>query len=425
MSKAHGALLGASTAVVLLFLSNGIQPIAAYPSRTITIAPSDEAASISDGVAAPTATSGVPSPASPLASQPVLAPHAKSAVLMDYATGKVLYERSGHVQLPMASITKIMTMLLIMEALDDGKIRLTDRVKTSDYAASMGGSQIFLEAGEAMTVNDMLKGIAVASANDACVAMAEHLCGTETAFVAQMNERARELGMDDTHFTNCNGLPAAQHHSSAHDIAIMSRALLEHQEITKWTSVYSDYLRKETPRPLWLVNTNKLVRFYEGVDGLKTGFTSEAKYCLSATAKNPRGFRVIAVVMGEPKSTIRNAEVSGMLNWSFNQFDSKILYQRGQVVAQNVHVQRGSPKTVDAVAAAVAGIVYSKGTKPQYMQEVQLSGLRAPIRTGQRIGTLTIRQGEQVVATVPLLAKSEIRRASLWEMIGRILTFNA
>lgn len=241
-----------------------------------------------------------PSAVSSEAKRDALAPQARAAVVMDFATGKVLYEKDAHEKLPMASITKIMTMLLTMEAIDSGRLKYTDKIRTSEYASSMGGSQIFLEPGETMTVNDLLKGIAIASANDACVAIAEHLSGSESAFVEQMNERARQLGMDDTHFVNCNGLPAPNHYCSAHDIALMSRELLKHPDITRYTSVYSDYLRKDTDHPLWLVNTNKLVRFYDGVDGLKTGFTAEAKYCLSATAKRPDGFRVIAVVMGEP-----------------------------------------------------------------------------------------------------------------------------
>jgi D-alanyl-D-alanine carboxypeptidase (penicillin-binding protein 5/6) len=193
-----------------------------------------------------------------------LTPSAKSAILMDVDTGTVILEKNGDEQLPPASITKIMTMLLIMEAIDQGKIKMEEKVRTSEYAASMGGSQIFLQSGEEMSVREMLKGIAMASGNDASVAMAEKIAGSEEAFVQMMNERAKQLGMNHTHFVNCNGLPAAEHYSSAHDIAIMSRALLQHPEITKFTGVYQDYLRKETANPFWLVNTNKLVRFYTG-----------------------------------------------------------------------------------------------------------------------------------------------------------------
>lgn len=352
-----------------------------------------------------------------------LAPNAKSAVVMDYATGHVLFAKNADQRLPMASITKIMTMVLIMEAIDDGKLTLKDRIKASEHAASMGGSQIFLEPGESMTVEEMLKGIAIASANDACVAMAEHLAGTEAAFVEKMNLKAKALGMNNTHFVNCNGLPASNHYSSARDIAIMSRELLSHEEITRWTSVYSDYLRKDTQHPLWLVNTNKLVRFYEGVDGLKTGFTREAMYCLSATAKKPDGFRVIAVAMGEPKSTTRNAEVSSMLNWSFSQFESQILYKKGQLVEQDVSVSRGSPKHVDALAGDLVGVVHARGEHPKYHSEVEIYKLHAPVVAGQKIGVLKVFDGDDEVAKTSLVAGATVKRAGFWETVRDIVTF--
>lgn len=355
-----------------------------------------------------------------------LAPQARSAVVMDFATGKLLFEKDGHEKLPMASITKIMTMLLIMEALDKGQIALKDAVKVSEYASSMGGSQVFLQPGETMSVNDMLKGIAMASANDACVAMAEHLYGSQEAFVKQMNRRAKELNMDDTHFVNCNGLPAPEHYSSAHDIALMSRELLKHEKITKYTSVYSDYLRKDSEHPFWLVNTNKLVRFYDGVDGLKTGFTQEAKYCLSATAKK-NGFRVITVVMGEPKSTVRNKEVSELLNWSFSQFNSKVLYNTGQQVGPKQRVAHGIPEQVNVVTGDTVGVLQRSGEHVNYRTEVKMFELTAPIRQGQRVGTLKVYDGEKVVAKARLVAASDVKKAGFFQSIGQtfkhIVTF--
>lgn len=346
-----------------------------------------------------------------------LAKQAKSACVMDFSTGKVLFEKDAHEKLPMASITKIMTMLLIMEAVDNGKLKWTDKIKTSEYAASMGGSQIFLEPGETMTAYDMLKGIAVASGNDACVAMAEHLYGSEEAFVRRMNERAKELGMDDTHFMNSNGLPIQNHYSSAHDIALMSRALLQHEDITKWTSVYSDYLRKDSARPLWLVNSNKLVRFYDGVDGLKTGFTSEAKYCLSATAKK-EGFRVIAVVMGEPKPATRNAEVTGLLNWSFSQYSSRVLYKAGQII-DNARVLHGVAKTVPVKTLDTVGFVEEKGKKADYVTKIEMFKLQAPVQKNQRIGTLRVFSHDECVAEIPLLAANAVNKAGLFQSIGQ------
>jgi serine-type D-Ala-D-Ala carboxypeptidase (penicillin-binding protein 5/6) len=350
---------------------------------------------------------------------PGLAKQAKSAVLMDAASGKVLYQKDAHQRLPMASITKIMTMLLIVEAVDKGILRWDEPIKASEYAASMGGSQIFLEPGESMKVSDMLKGIAVASGNDACVAMAEHLSGSEEAFVGKMNQRAAQLGMKDTHFSNSNGLPIANHYSSAYDISLMSRELLKHKEITKWTSVYSDYLRKDTARPLWLVNTNKLVRFYDGVDGLKTGYTQEAKYCLSATAK--RGdFRVIAVVMGEPRPPIRNAEVTGMLNFAFSQYSSKTLYQAHQVVAKS-KVIRGVKSTVDAMTESPVSWVVEKGNTSKYETKLELTEMKAPVQMGQRIGTLKVFEGTTCISEVPLLAKETIVKAGFFHNLGRTI----
>ncbi len=361
---------------------------------------------------------GAPSPAG-------LATHARSAVVMDFATGKVLFAKDPHARLPMASITKIMTMLLVMEAVDQGKAKWSDPVKTSEHAASMGGSQIFLEPGETMTLADMMKGVAIASANDASVALAEHLYGSEDVFVQRMNQRARELGMKDTHFVNCNGLPAPNHYSSAYDIALMSRELLKHEQITRWTSVYSDYLRKDTAHPLWLVNTNKLVRFYEGVDGLKTGYTSEAQYCLSATAK--RGdFRVIVVVMGEPKPSVRNAEVAQLFNWAFSQFEAKVLYRAGQRVTL-LRVPHGIPEQVPVVAGDTVGVIAEKGSNRQYTTEWRWEKVQPPLKAGQRVGTLVVREDGQPVSQVPLLAAVDVQRASFWQSIGktirRIVTF--
>lgn len=356
-----------------------------------------------------------------------LAKSARSAVIMDAATGRILFEKDADEELPPASITKVMTLLLIMEAIDSGKLKLSDSIKTSEYAASMGGSQIFLEPGETLSAADMIKGIAVGSANDACVAMAEHLDGTEENFVKHMNERADQLGMKHTHFVNCNGLPAGDHYSSAADIAIMSRELLKHKEVTRWTSVYSDYLRKDSDHPLWLVNTNKLVRFYDGVDGLKTGFTQEAKYCLSATALKD-GFRVIAVVMGEPRSTVRNAEVTSMLNWTFSQYRSKTLFRPGQSI-QEVKVVRGVPERIPVVAGDTVAFVYKTGATPHVRTEVHLNEVKAPVEKGTKVGTIVVYNGEYKVAVTPLLAGADATRAGFWVSTGRtirgLVTFGA
>lgn len=348
-----------------------------------------------------------------------LAPNAVSAVLIDRDTGAILYEKNGHKALPPASITKVMTMLLIMEALDKGEIKLTDKVRTSEYAASMGGSQIFLEPGEEMSVDEMLKGIALASGNDASVALAEHIAGTEKAFIDKMNARAKQLGMDDTTFMNTNGLPVSGHVSSAHDIALMSRELLKHESITKYTGLYQDYLRKNSNKPFWLVNTNRLVRFYAGADGLKTGYTTEAKYCLTATAKRGN-MRVIAVVMGAPSSKIRNQEVASMMDYAFNQYDSQPLYKENQIM-KTVPVEKGKQETVDIVVPYRFSMLVKKGEKAeQYQKEINLKAdLKAPVTKGVKIGEVLIKKDGKTVSTVDLVAANSVEKAGWWELFKR------
>ncbi|UOF89891.1 D-alanyl-D-alanine carboxypeptidase [Fodinisporobacter ferrooxydans] len=352
------------------------------------------------------------------ASEVSLAKQSQAAVLMDVATGTVLFEKESHKHLPIASVTKIMTMLLVMEAVDTGKIKLSDKIRTSEHAASMGGSQIYLEPGEEMTLNDMLKGIAIGSANDACVAVAERIAGTEEAFVAMMNKKVQELGMKDTHFANTNGLPANDHYSSAYDIAIMSRALLQHEKITHWTSVYSDYLRKDSEKPLWLVNTNKLVKFYPGMDGLKTGFTAEAKYCLAATAKRDQ-FRVVAVVLGAPTSPIRNQQITQLMDFAFSQYHSQLIYKANQVV-EKVKISKGKQDSIELVAEKPLGVLMKKGEQLTGIQkQVVVTVQKAPVHKGQVIGYITIAKDGKELGRVNLLANQEIEKANLWDMVKR------
>jgi len=353
------------------------------------------------------------------ASNANLAPSARSAILMDADSGTVIYEKNSHDKLPPASITKVMTLLLIMEALDDGKIKLTDKVQTSEYAASMGGSQIFLEPGEEMTVDDMIKGIALASGNDASVAMAEKLAGTEQQFVTMMNERAQQLGMNDTQFSNPNGLPVSNHFSSAHDIAVMSRELLKHSEVTKYTGLYQDYLRKSSAKPFWLVNTNKLVRFYNGADGLKTGFTSEAKYCLSATARRDN-MRVIAVVMGEPDTKTRNAEVSQMFDYTFAQYMNHSIIKEGESMG-TLKIEKGTAAELPLVAKHAYSVLLKKGSPTKDIRyELKIAGpLKAPVQIGQPIGKLVVYQGDQVLKEFDVDAPLSIERAGWWRLLKR------
>ncbi|WP_227011784.1 D-alanyl-D-alanine carboxypeptidase family protein [Paenibacillus lutimineralis] len=348
-----------------------------------------------------------------------LAENARSAILIDADTGTVIYEKHSHEKLPPASITKIMTMLLTMEAIDEGRLKLTDKVTTSEHASSMGGSQIFLEVGEEMTVDDLLKGVAMASGNDASVALAEKIGGSEQGFIKLMNERAQELGLKDTHFANCNGLPVADHYSSAHDIAMMSRELLKYEGITKYTGSYQDYLRKDSPKPFWLVNTNKLVRFYSGADGLKTGYTSEAKFCLAATAKRD-GMRLIAVVLGEPNTKTRNSEVSAMFDYAFSQYALQPIYKSGEVIGK-VKVQKGEAAQLELTASKTMSVLVKKGSKLENITQklVVPEKIAAPVKEGQLIGQLLIVQDGRTLAEFDLNAATAIKKAGFWTLFKR------
>ncbi|WP_246596317.1 D-alanyl-D-alanine carboxypeptidase family protein [Bacillus alkalicola] len=348
-----------------------------------------------------------------------LAEESTSAVLMERDTGEILFEKNSKEQLPPASMTKVMTMLLIMEAIDSGKIKWSDMVRTSERAASMGGSQIFLEPGEEMSVEDMMKGIAIASGNDASVAMAEHLAGSEEEFVKLMNEKAEELGLKDTHFVNSNGLPAENHFSSAEDLAVMAKELLKYEEITKYTSLYEDYLREDTDDKFWLVNTNKLVKFYPGVDGLKTGFTNEAKYCLTASA-NKNGMRVIAVVMGAPTPKERNRQVSEMLDYAYSQYEIQPRYERGDVLGE-AKISKGSTRTVPVQADENISLLMKKGESVEGITErLELEEpLAAPIEAGTPVGTLYVEKDGEILSESVVVAELDVSKATLWTLMKR------
>ncbi len=347
-----------------------------------------------------------------------LAPSAKSAILIDMDTATIIYEKNSNQPLPPASMTKIMTLLLIMDALEQGKISLQDKVRISENAASMGGSQVFLEVGEDITVEELLKAIAIVSANDAAVAMAEHVAGSLEVFIQMMNEKAKELKLENTVFKNVTGLPEEGHFSSAKDMAIMARELLKYQDITKYTKIYQDYIRKDTSSPFWLVNTNKLVRFYEGADGLKTGYTAEAKYCLTATAKKG-DFRVIAVIMGAPSSKIRNKEISQMLDYAFNQYTNHIIYKKGDIVT-NVKVIRGSKNDVAVSPPLQASILIKKGEKiSDYKFELNIVQNKfAPIKKGEVLGYLEVKNKDNnIIQKYPLIANENVEKANFWQLL--------
>lgn len=346
--------------------------------------------------------------------------NAKSALLMDVATGTVLYEKECHERLAPASVTKVMTMLLIMEALDDGRIHLDDQVTASEAAAAKGGSQIYLKAGETMPVSDMLKSIAVSSANDCACAMAELIAGSESAFVEQMNQRAAELGMADTHFVNCTGLDdskeAENHRTSAYDIALMSRQLLKyHPDIKKYTTIWMDTVRGGT---FGLSNTNKLIRFYSGATGLKTGFTSGAGYCLSATAKR-EGMELIAVVMGCESAQKRTADCKALLDYGFATYS---VVRPGLKAGRTVAVHLGKQNTVPVELTERREILVDKAKRTSLTAKVELAQLvPAPVEKGQQVGTISVYAGEKLLIQLPLAAAQAVAKLSFGDVFKLVL----
>lgn len=344
--------------------------------------------------------------------------NAKSAILMEESTGNILYESNPDERLPIASVTKVMTMLLIMEAIDSEKINLDDMVTVSENAMSYGGSTMFLETGEQLTVNDMLKGIAVASANDGCVAMAEHLAGSESAFVDMMNEKAKELGMENTHFMNTNGLDEDEHYSSARDVAIMSRELMRHKTIFNYTSIWMDTLRGGK---FQLANTNKLIRFYDGANGLKTGSTSKALCCLSAAAKR-NDMQLIAVVLGAPTSAERFASAKSLLDFGFANYAVNTQITAGDEI-QKVAVEKGVDKEVGIIAGDSCSTLVKKGQEDNITTEIKIDEtITAPIEAGQKVGTMTISREGEVIANIDLNASATVEKKGIGLIIKDFFT---
>lgn len=342
---------------------------------------------------------------------------ADSALLMERSTGTILYEKNANERMAPASVTKVMTMLLTVEALERGQLTLQDEVVTSEHAASMGGSQIFLEPGEHMTVHDLLKSIAVSSANDACVAIAEHLAGSEAGFVEQMNARAAELGMENTHFANCCGLDHEEHYTTAHDIALMSRELLGHEMIRDYTTIWTDTVRDGA---FGLSNTNKLVRFYDGTTGVKTGYTSKAGYCVSASACRD-GMELIAVILHADTSPHRNADASGLLNYGFANY-AVVSLQADEEQLSPVPVTLGTAERVSVRLKSEGNVLLEKGQAAQIEREIVLTeGVEAPVEQGQSLGTLRCRLGDEILAEIPLVAAESVGRLGTMEIYKGLL----
>lgn len=356
--------------------------------------------------------------------EPALSISAESGIIMEANTGKILYEKEADKELPPASVTKVMTLLLIFDAIEEGKITLEDEVVTSEYAASMGGSQVFLEAGEKQTVDTMIKCISVASANDACVAMSELISGTEEAFVAKMNERAAGLGMQHTHFVNCNGLDADGHLTTAHDIALMSRELLtKYPQITDYSTIWTEditHTTKKGSEQFGLSNTNKLIRQYEYATGLKTGSTSKAKFCLSATARKDK-IDMIAVVMAEPDSKTRVKDAIAMLNYGFSKCS---VYEDPTITDQTftANVKKGSKKEVNGKAETDFSYVDTEGISfDTIKKEVVLNECSAPVKKGEVIGSVNYSAGDKTLGEVPIIATEAVEKLTYWRAVTQIL----
>lgn len=356
-----------------------------------------------------------------MATEPNLAPKAKAAILMEYSSGEIIYEKNAHDKIAPASMTKLVTMLLILEEIEKGTLTWDEQVKASAEASGMGGTQIFLETGELMSVKDMFKGIAVASANDAAVALAERVAGTEQAFVAKMNERVKAMGLKNTSFKNSHGLDEKDHYSTAYDIAMMAKELLKHEKVLEFTSIYEEYLRQNTDRKVWLVNSNKLLRLYKGVDGLKTGFTDAAGSCLTATAKR-NDMRLIAVVMGETDAAVRNEEAMKMLDYGFNQYEVQPLITRNSSLGK-VEVVKGRDKYVEIMATEDAAILNKRGEakRTNISYDYKISKIVAPVKKGDVVGTIFIKENGKVIKQVSITVTKDVEKANIFHLYFRYL----
>ena len=349
-----------------------------------------------------------------------LAPNAKSAMLIESSTGEIIYEYNSHEKLEPASMTKMMSLVLIMEAIEKGVISLDQMITVSENASSMGGSQILLETGEEMSVDDLLKGITIASGNDAVVALAESIAGTEENFVKMMNDKLKELGLSDSNFKNCHGLDEEGHYSSAYDMSMIAKELVKHQKILDYSSIYETYLREGTDKKIWLVNTNKLVRFKAGVDGLKTGYTTGAGYCLTATMKKD-DMRVIATVMGEPSSQVRNSEVSSMLDYAFAQMGLKKLLSKNSVV-ETINLPKAKTDEIKIVPVEDVNILYKKidgEITPTY--EIKINEVKLPIKKGDVVGKLFVKNNDKIINEMNLTVLEDTKKCNLFELYWKYL----
>ena len=347
-----------------------------------------------------------------------LAPNAKSSILIEASTGQVIYSNNENEKRAPASMTKMMSLILIMEEIESGNLKWNEKIKISENAASMGGSQIYLEAGEVMSVQDLVKGISMASANDAVVALSERIAGTEKEFVKKMNYRAKELNLTNTYFKNATGLDEEGHYSSAKDMALIARELVKHKKILEFSSTYEDYLRQNSNKKFWLVNTNKLIKTYEGMDGLKTGFTQNALYCLTATATK-NNMRLIGVVMGEKDSKIRNSEMSDMLDYGFNLYKTSTLIKKGEVVGKYIDKKSSSLSTKVITKEDINILRKKKSKKRNISYRVMINKKKLPINKGEKVGDLILEENGKTIYKTDVVVSKRIKKANIVELYIR------
>lgn len=347
-------------------------------------------------------------------------PNAKNAILVEVSSGKIIYEKNKDEQVSIASLTKMMGLILIFERIENGTLKYTDKVTASANASGMGGSQIWLETGEVMTVEDLLKGIIMASANDGIVAMAEKVAGTESAFVELMNKKAKTLGLLNTNFVNCTGLDEKGHYSSAYDVSVVARELMKHKDVFKFTTNYEDYLRKDTDNKFWLVNTNKLLKTYNGVDGLKTGMTDDAGYCMAVTAVQSN-MRLLAIVLGEKEGKVRNKEVASLLDYGFNLYEVTTINKKGDVVGETYFDKADNDKINIVVDEDVTILKKTGELDREYKSEIKLDNFKLPIKKNEKIGKILIKDGNEVIKEVSIVSDRDIKKTSFMKLFFNML----
>ena len=344
-----------------------------------------------------------------------LIPNATSGILIEPYSGKIIFEKDKDKEVSVASLTKMVSQIIILEEVEKGNIKWSDIVTVSKNASSMGGSQIYLSEGEKISVEDLMKGISVASGNDATVAMAEYISGSEEKFVKRMNKKVKELGLKHTHFVNSTGLDEKNHFSSAYDMGLIAKELIiNHPEILKFSSIYEDYLRENTPNKFWLVNTNKLISQYSGTDGLKTGHTDDAGYCLSATTKRGN-LRLIGIVLGESDSKIRNSETIDLLDYGFNNIKLKTLKKKNSII-KNITLDKSNKKSVNLILKNDLNVIEDVGSNDKYSYEVEIKEINIPIRKGDILGRIIAKSKNKTITTGELISDSNVGKLGLIDL---------